>query len=67
MTEKMLLRASELVDALGVSRAKVYEMIASGELPSVRIGRSVRVPAASLERWIEVRLQTSSDERGTEK
>jgi hypothetical protein len=27
-------------------------MVAAGQLPSVRIGRSVRVPRAALEQWI---------------
>lgn len=30
----------------------VYELIGSGELPVVRIGKSVRVPVAELEQWI---------------
>lgn len=28
-----------------MSRSKVYELVASGEIPSVRIGRSRRVPS----------------------
>ena len=33
-------------------RSKVYEMLAQGDLPSVRIGGSVRVPVAALDDWI---------------
>jgi excisionase family DNA binding protein len=48
-----LLRATEVVKITGWSRAKVYAMAVSGELPSLRSGRSVRIPLAALERWIE--------------
>ncbi len=49
----LLLRPAEVVAITGWSRAKVYGMAASGELPSLRSGRSVRIPRAALERWIE--------------
>jgi excisionase family DNA binding protein len=48
-----LLRAEEVVKITGWSRAKVYAMAVSGEIPSLRSGRSVRIPLAALERWIE--------------
>jgi excisionase family DNA binding protein len=48
-----LLRAEEVVSLTGWSRAKVYAMAAAGDLPSLRSGRSVRIPLAALERWIE--------------
>ena len=50
--DKILLRPSEVAEAVGVGRSKVYELIASGAIPSVRLGGCVRVPVASLERWI---------------
>ncbi len=49
----MLLRAEEVQRVLGLGRSKIYEMIAAGELPVVRIGRSVRVPADGLRQWVE--------------
>jgi excisionase family DNA binding protein len=48
-----LLRMEEVVTITGLSRAKVYAMAASGDLPAIRAGRSVRVPLAGLLRWIE--------------
>jgi excisionase family DNA binding protein len=53
--EQLLLRADECAKVLGLGRSKVFMMLSSGELPSVRIGRSVRVPAKALERWVEER------------
>ncbi len=46
--EKLLLRPVEAAEAIGISRSKIYELLASGELPSVRIGASVRVPVEAL-------------------
>jgi excisionase family DNA binding protein len=51
--EKLLLKPSEVFSAIGVSRAKGYAMLAAGELPSIRIGRSVRVPLVDLRVWVE--------------
>ena len=49
----MLLRCEEVAKRLGLCRAKVYAMAASGELPTVRVGRSVRIPVKALELWVE--------------
>ena len=51
--ERLLLRPSEAAEVLGMGRTKVYAMLASGELPSVRIGKSVRIPVEALRRWIQ--------------
>jgi excisionase family DNA binding protein len=51
--DRMLLRPAEAAEAIGVGRSKVYELLASGELPSIRIGGSVRVPLDKLREWIE--------------
>ncbi len=53
--EKVLLRVSEVIEATGLGRSKVYELIASGELPSVRIGGTIRVPVVTLHSWIKSR------------
>ena len=39
----LLLKADEVAKMLGLGRTKVYEMMASGKLPVVRIGTAVRV------------------------
>lgn len=55
----MLLRVSEVADELRLARSFVYHLIQVGELPVVRIGRSVRVPRAALEEWVAERTQVS--------
>ena len=37
-------------------RSKVYEVLASGDLPSIRVGGSIRVPVTALHAWIERQL-----------
>ncbi len=57
--DAMLLKVPDVVACLGVSRAKVYELMASGELPSVRVGGSRRIRASDLERFVcQRRLKT---------
>jgi len=53
--EPLLLRAGDVAKLLRLGRSKVFAMLTAGELPVVRIGRSVRVPRAALERWIDER------------
>lgn len=50
---KLLLRPSEAAEALSVSRSKLYELLASGELGSVRIGGSRRIPVRELLAYID--------------
>lgn len=52
MQEKLLLRAEEAAELLGVGRTKVYELIGRGEMPVVRIGRCLRIPRRTLDQWI---------------
>lgn len=38
---------------LGIGRATAYKAAADGSIPSIRIGRCVRVPSAALKRLLE--------------
>jgi excisionase family DNA binding protein len=49
----LLLDPSEVAKLLSVSRPKVCAMVSRGEIPSVRIGRSLRIPRDPLIDWIE--------------
>ena len=53
----LLLSIPDVAATLGLGRSKVYELIAKEGLPVVRFGRSVRVSAASLQKWVEQREQ----------
>ena len=60
--DRLLLRPDEVQRALGLGRSKTYQMMATGELPVVRIGRSVRVPAEALRRWVEEKINIPETE-----
>jgi excisionase family DNA binding protein len=49
----VLLRVEEVARMLGLARSTIYLLIERGELPSVRIGRAVRVHSARLESWLD--------------
>jgi excisionase family DNA binding protein len=53
MAERLLLKPAEAADAIGVSRARVYELISAGVIPSIKVGASLRVPVKQLEAWID--------------
>lgn len=50
--DRLLLRPMEAAMAIGVGRSRMYELLASGQIPSVRIGTSVRVSVDALKAWI---------------
>lgn len=50
---QQLLTTTEAGEYLGVSRTKIYDLINSGALESLTIGRSRRVSVAQLQRFLE--------------
>lgn len=48
-----LLSVTEAARALRLGRSKTYELISSGELEVVHIGRCVRVPVKAVEAYVE--------------
>ena len=55
--QRLLLRIPEVAETLGIGRSKIYEIIARGELPTVRVGRAVRISVTTLQEWVEEREQ----------
>jgi excisionase family DNA binding protein len=55
--EKVLMRPNEVAQAVSMSRSKVYELIASGQLPSVRVAGCVRVPVSAFKAWLDGQLK----------
>jgi excisionase family DNA binding protein len=51
--EPLLVRVEEAARMLSLSRSTIYEMMDSGELPSVRRGAARRIPLAALREWVE--------------
>jgi excisionase family DNA binding protein len=56
---QMLLRAKDISLILNISRSYAYLLMQSGELPTVRLGRSIRVRPQDLEVFIERNIHHS--------
>jgi excisionase family DNA binding protein len=51
-----LLKASDVANILGISRSFAYFLCETGQLPTVRIGHSLRVRPQDLEAYIDTNL-----------
>lgn len=52
-TTTALLTVAETAAALHLGRTTVYELIRTGQLPVLRVGRAIRVPESTLAAWID--------------
>ena len=46
------LRVEELMPILGIGRNTAYELVRSGKLRSIRVGRQIRIPKAEVLRFL---------------
>lgn len=51
--QRVLFRPQEVAEMLGISKATVYHLAASGQLPSVRVGKALRISREAIDRWIQ--------------
>lgn len=56
MNEPLLLTVTEVAEKLHLSRGKTYQLIDSGELRSLHIGRVRRIPRGAVAEFIAQRL-----------
>lgn len=63
--ENELLTVSEAARRLSLGRATTYQLAQRGELPVIRVGRAVRIPARALEEWILSRTTGGSPRKAT--
>ncbi|GAA3460348.1 helix-turn-helix domain-containing protein [Saccharothrix longispora] len=56
----MLYRVEEVAQALRIGRTKVFDLIRSGELTSVKIGGSRRIPASSVQEYLSRLIQEAA-------
>ena len=52
-----LLTAGEVAEILSVSKSFAYQLMRTGEIPTVRLGRSVRVRPKDLDRYIDAQVE----------
>lgn len=57
--DKLLLSPHEAADVLGVGRSRVYDLMRSHQVSSVKIGRSRRIPAEALRSYVETLAKDS--------
>ena len=52
--EKLLLTTLEVCEVTGLGRSTVLKLLDQpGGLPTVRVGRAVRIPAQAVREWVE--------------
>lgn len=61
MMDKLLLWPEEVAEVIGVGLTKVYELIGSGAIRSVKIGNCRRVPRVAVEEFVAVLLSDDGD------
>lgn len=49
---KLLYSSREAAEMLSLSRTTIFELLRRGELRSIKIGRSRRIPASALEEFV---------------
>jgi excisionase family DNA binding protein len=66
MEKRILLTAEQVAERLQISQSFAYTLMSRGEIPTVRMGRSVRVRPQDLEKYIESNIHnpTSTPSRG---
>jgi len=62
--KKYFFNPMEVAAALSIGRSRTYEMLATGQIPSIRIGRSIRVPVDLFEKWVEERVRPQESNKG---
>ena len=59
-TEHEWLKIPKVAEVLRIARSRAHELVGEGEIPSVRIGRRVRVSRKELDRWLEEHRQPNA-------
>ena len=61
--ERLLLTVAEAANRLRIGRSLMYELLAAGDIPSIRIGRLRRVPCEALQDFVARGHGTKADMR----
>ena len=60
--QPLLLRMEDAAVMLSVSRSQIYALAATKQIPTVRLGKSVRVPYDALTAWVDEKVALASGE-----
>ena len=64
-TDHELLTVPEVAECLRLSTDAIYEMVHRSELPAVRLGRKIRLPAFGLRQWIATQAGVNAPPKAT--
>lgn len=56
--EKLVLNVQEVAEALGISRSYAYQLIRSGTIPAIQLGRKRVVSRDKLNEWINEKTES---------
>ena len=60
--DKLVYSVVEVGKFLGIGRSKTYELVRSGTIPSLRLGRRIVVPKLALSRFLAECAHQNADE-----
>lgn len=55
-----MIRVRIAAERYDLCTATIYRLIAAGAFPSIRVGRSLRIPEAALEKWIDAQINSAA-------
>jgi excisionase family DNA binding protein len=58
--EQLTIRIGEAAVSLGISKAKMYQLIKTGEIPALRVGKTMRISTDVLREWVRQRPQVNA-------
>jgi len=56
--DKVLLTVPEVAKILRIGRTKAYELVRDDIIPSIRLGKHIRVPLVSLKKWLQIQVNS---------
>jgi excisionase family DNA binding protein len=55
--EKLLVTVTQASEMLSLGKSTVYELVAKNIIPSIRLGRALRIPLRELEAGLKARVE----------
>lgn len=63
LSDHLLLRPAQVATVLGLSRSVIYDLMRTGELPVIHVGRAACIPRHAVEAWVAERADAVEDRR----
>ena len=60
--DKLVYSVTEIAELLGIGRSKAYELVRSGTIPSLRLGKRIVIPKLALSRFLAECAHQNADE-----